>query len=106
MTVLASYKYLGTKQVPLSLLRQLASGLCCYLDFLLNTEKGINMLPGNIISKVNLKKRNECSKPGEETDPARAQRQGKNALVLEGKRWTDTSEVGAWASNEDLVVLF
>lgn len=57
MTVLASYKYLGTKQVPLSLLRQLASGLCGCLDFLLSTEKGINMLPGNIISKVNLKKK-------------------------------------------------
>lgn len=53
MAVLANYKYLGTKQVPLSLLRHLASGLCCCLDFPLSLEKGINMLPGNIISKVN-----------------------------------------------------
>lgn len=53
MAAFANYKYLGIKQVPFSLLRCLASGLCCCLDFLLSLEKSINMLPGNIISKVN-----------------------------------------------------
>jgi len=33
MTVLASYKYLGTKQVPLSLLRQLAAGCALLVGF-------------------------------------------------------------------------
>lgn len=60
MAVLESYKYLDIKQVPLSWLRQLASGLCCCLDFPLSIEKGINMLPGNIISKVNFKKKKQA----------------------------------------------
>lgn len=62
MAVLANHKYLGTKQVPFLLLRHLVSGLCCYLDFLLSHEKGINMLPGNIISKVNFKKKKKMGR--------------------------------------------
>lgn len=105
MAILANYKYLGTKQVPLSPLRHLASGLCHCLDFLLSLEKGINMLPGNTISKVNLKKRSRQRNPAGalgygEADPAGTRRRGRNVLVLEREQWMSASKEGLWGSGE------